>query len=61
MQKSFKKSELDFKKLTEEPKKVVRNHFVASQGYVSCIMDNSLTIIHGFTIVKQQDLKVLIC
>ena len=46
----------------EGNRKFVRNHYMPSLGgFVTCFMDDDLTIIHGFCILKKSNLIVLVC
>ena len=48
--------------LIEESRKFVKNLFnVPTQGFITSYMDSDLKIINGVAIVKQSDLRVLIC
>ena len=48
--------------LFQGTRKFVRNHYVpAKDAFLTCFMNDNLTKIDGYCIVKQSDLEVQIC
>jgi len=50
-----------YNELIEKQRRFVKNHNIPSLGYVTGFMDSKIIQIHGAAIVKQNDLKVMLC
>jgi len=61
IRKQFDLSLDQYKELIEKQRMFVKNHNIPSLGYVTGFMDSKIIQMHGAAIVKQNDLKVMLC